>query len=439
MRKCIYYAGFIFLFIFISILNANSQGWVGNGGNNLSAVNSSLSSTPINIGIGTNAPGAQLHTTGTLRFANLLQNTLNSRVLVTDATGNVTWRDASTIGTTNAWLLTGNTGTTTANFLGTLDNQNLSFRTNNLQRMTILGNNGFVGIGVPNPQVNFHVSNSLGVMPYLFETAVIERGNDAKLGVYCSNANPVGGTQGAALALGFTNYTNAQGLFPGFEMQYLINNNTTSALRFNAIQRDNTGNVTQATTNALVINDNGDVGINLGPANFGFPTLPTADFHTLGTVRHQNLPLGTGNVVVIDANGNLFRSNQTARISSSDEIIKLQEEITALKKEIQAIKQSLIRNKDRETNIQNGSITLFQNAPNPFNAQTIIRYSIEGEYKNAKIIITSLTGNLLKEFQVGNEYQYVKINGNELSAGTYIYTLYVDNKMIDSKRMILTH
>lgn len=67
-------------------------------------------------------------------------------VLTNNGAGTLTW----TPGGSN-WSLTGNSGTAPAtNFLGTTDAQDLSFRTNNIEKMRILGN-GNVGIGVTAP------------------------------------------------------------------------------------------------------------------------------------------------------------------------------------------------------------------------------------------------------------------------------------------------
>ena len=50
-----------------------------------------------NMGIGTASPGAQLHTTGTVRFGGLTSDNTQTRVLVSDANGNLYYRDASTL------------------------------------------------------------------------------------------------------------------------------------------------------------------------------------------------------------------------------------------------------------------------------------------------------------------------------------------------------
>lgn len=81
-------------------------------------------------------PTANFHTKGTLRFEGVNTNNTFTRILAMDANGNVASRDASTLtGGGSGWLLTGNSGTTAANFLGTTDNQRINFRTNNITRM----------------------------------------------------------------------------------------------------------------------------------------------------------------------------------------------------------------------------------------------------------------------------------------------------------------
>lgn len=430
--------------IIVLLLNIqlNAQGWVGNGGNNLNAVNSSLANVPINIGIGTNAPTAQLHTTGSLRFANLgIANNINN-VLVTDAAGNVFLRDAATIGTTNAWLLNGNGGTTAANFLGTTDPQSLSFRTNNTQRMTINGNTGFVGIGVATPQVLLHVTSAAGVMPFAYENVVVERGGDMKLGIYSSVANAT--TGGASVWLGHSQATNAANRFPGYEMQYgaltNANNGTNYFLRFNYAERSTlNGLVTNSISNVMVLDEFGRVGFNLGPAQ-GPPVLPAVRFHTNGQVRHQGLLPGTGSNLVIDGNGDLW----IGRTLSSDQVSELEElkeEVKKLKEDIKALKE--IANLPSKTGIKTneglGSL-LYQNAPNPFDQQTTIRYSIrESSYKNGSIVITNLSGIVLKRFDLNQQQDgTVVVNAGEMSAGTYVYSLIVNGNEISSKKMILT-
>jgi hypothetical protein len=56
-----------------------------------------LGTTSGNTGIGTNLPTAQLHTTGSVRFAGLTSDNTQTRILVSDTSGNLFYRDASTL------------------------------------------------------------------------------------------------------------------------------------------------------------------------------------------------------------------------------------------------------------------------------------------------------------------------------------------------------
>jgi hypothetical protein len=57
----------------------------------------SIAAATAYVGIGTTAPAAQLHTTGTVRFAGLTPDSTKTRVLVSDGSGNLFYRDASTL------------------------------------------------------------------------------------------------------------------------------------------------------------------------------------------------------------------------------------------------------------------------------------------------------------------------------------------------------
>jgi trimeric autotransporter adhesin len=71
----------------------------------ISGVNSATANT--SVGIGTTSPAAQLHTTGTVKFAGLTMNTTATRVVVSDVDGNIAYKDAtsywniSALGTNN--------------------------------------------------------------------------------------------------------------------------------------------------------------------------------------------------------------------------------------------------------------------------------------------------------------------------------------------------
>jgi hypothetical protein len=103
-----------------------------------------------NVGIGISTPQSQLHTTGSVRFAGLTNDNAKDRVIVSDATGNLSYRDAATLGgsSTAGWNFGGN-AVPASSTLGTTSNYDLPIITNNTERMRV-GANGNVGIGTTN-------------------------------------------------------------------------------------------------------------------------------------------------------------------------------------------------------------------------------------------------------------------------------------------------
>ena len=82
---------------------------------------------------------------------------------------------------------------------------------------------------------------------------------------------------------------------------------------------------------------------------------------------------------------------------------------------------------------------LYQNAPNPWNSETVIRYSLPEEVKRADIYIYNMQGMQLKCIPAqGRGESQVTLTASNLGAGMYLYALVADGALIDSKQMILT-
>lgn len=82
---------------------------------------------------------------------------------------------------------------------------------------------------------------------------------------------------------------------------------------------------------------------------------------------------------------------------------------------------------------------LFQNTPNPFSEETVIRYEIKKKGAlSASIHVFDLNGKLRlsKPVPLKKRGEFT-IKGNSLESGMYLYTLIVDNVASDTKRMIL--
>ena len=101
-----------------------------------------------------------------------LSNRINTKLNITD-TANIrarliagsnitlsgTYPNITITGSAGGWGLTGNSGTTAANFIGTTDSRSLRVRTNNVERL-VIDSIGNVGLGITSSTSLFHLSKS---------------------------------------------------------------------------------------------------------------------------------------------------------------------------------------------------------------------------------------------------------------------------------------
>ncbi len=86
------------------------------------------------------------------------------------------------------------------------------------------------------------------------------------------------------------------------------------------------------------------------------------------------------------------------------------------------------------------SIILEQNVPNPFAEQTAISYSLNDGVQKAQILFYNADGKLINSSELKPTAGKGQLNvfAGDLSNGIYSYTLVVDGKIIETKRMIKT-
>ena len=81
---------------------------------------------------------------------------------------------------------------------------------------------------------------------------------------------------------------------------------------------------------------------------------------------------------------------------------------------------------------------LYQNTPNPAKEQTIIRYQLADNTKDAAICIFDMQGKMLKKLPVTSNNDSVTINSYELGQGMFLYSLVINGQETDTKKMIIT-
>lgn len=83
---------------------------------------------------------------------------------------------------------------------------------------------------------------------------------------------------------------------------------------------------------------------------------------------------------------------------------------------------------------------LEQNVPNPFSEATAINFYLPNEAGNVLLNIYDMQGLQIKSYDIIERgYSSIIINASELQPGMYLYTLIMDEKEVDTKRMILTN
>jgi hypothetical protein len=212
--------------------------------------------------------------------------------------------------------------------------------------------------------------------------------------------------------------------------------------------------------NCAVIGGLGNDAVNLGIAT----DVPTARLDVNGTARIRNLPSGNGLSVVADSLGNLMLAPDVSQ-ANAQQIESLKASLQDKEAELQALKHRL-QEKDRQTEalegrldklelmlaqvladaddapIQAATLTdakLFQNQPNPFNNQTSIRYFIPKSTQHAELQISDFNGRIIKLIPIETRGEgKTLLQTDDLSAGSFTYSLVLDGILLETKRMVLT-
>ena len=142
---------------------------------------------------------------------------------------------------------------------------------------------------------------------------------------------------------------------------------------------------------------------------------------------------------------------QQSQIQSKDSAINsLNDRLTALENCInglnlcgnnQAMQQNYLNNQNSSiTNIElkdAQSIVLEQNVPNPFAEQTSINYFLPDEVNKAQLLFYNAQGKLIQSLELTQKGKgSVNVFASDLSNGIYTYTLVVDGKVIETKKMV---
>ena len=124
-------------------------------------------------------------------------------------------------------------------------------------------------------------------------------------------------------------------------------------------------------------------------------------------------------------------------IQAKDQMINaLQQQLAALEQRISRIEGNVSAEK-ATLNVSGASLE--QNTPNPFNGSTLINYTLPENVTNAQLVITSINGQTVRTLNLsGKGKGQVQLHASELQAGSYMYSLYVNGNLVDTKALLLS-
>jgi hypothetical protein len=146
-------------------------------------------------------------------------------------------------------------------------------------------------------------------------------------------------------------------------------------------------------------------------------------------------------VVMTNNQGEKMINYQGLTIVLIEAIKAQQKQIEQQEQQIEELKELMTANIN-VTGINTLAVSkskLYQNNPNPFRSRTEIKYHIEESAQSASLQIYSVQGTQVKSVTIYDKGDSnIFIESSELSPGLYYYSLIVDGKEIDTKKMILT-
>ncbi len=128
---------------------------------------------------------------------------------------------------------------------------------------------------------------------------------------------------------------------------------------------------------------------------------------------------------------------QQQQINQKDEQLQsLQKQLDDLKNQVLVLSQSKsLALTNQSVNPARNNIYLDQNTPNPAKNNTIISYRLPAAVQHAAIAVYDVNGKQMKYVSLTNNNGNITVSTAGMSAGSYVYSLVVNNNIIESRSM----
>ncbi len=159
-------------------------------------------------------------------------------------------------------------------------------------------------------------------------------------------------------------------------------------------------------------------------------------------VPSARLAVAYSEIIPVLING--IKEQQVSIEAKQEAITELQLKYDQLDTQFEQLKDLIIRkglitaNELTNPLTASGKAMLGQSVPNPSGGSTELPYFLPDNVTQALIKITSINGTTLRTYPIsGRGASQLTINARDLPAGIYIYTLMVNGKSFQSKKMII--
>lgn len=163
-------------------------------------------------------------------------------------------------------------------------------------------------------------------------------------------------------------------------------------------------------------------------------SLKTADGEEKEIVKSKESYLQVDNGPIKWLLVNAIKEQQSIIDTQKEDINQLKDEIGELRSLIKDLASAQTSSKD--VHLQ-GEAFLGQNEPNPFNASTKIAYKLPDGISSGEIAFYGLDGSMLHTVQINEAQGNINLSQDDLPNGQYTYSLIVNGRIMDTKKMIL--
>jgi len=380
---------------------------------------------------------------------------------------------------------------------GTIGDRAVIFETNNTERGRLMNTSGFWGFGTASPNTKVHVNGTGTENPFRVQVngaskLYVDNGGGVSVGT--SSIPPANGlhvsgntglgTTAPAQKLHVIGNILASGNVTATNLVASGNLDVSGNIGFGSVETFSDGGANTIQSNSDIV-PNADVLHNLGTTARTWASVHAASYLTtltpqaLSTAENLRaglpeimklrpisytqgagkkfglvekevqsvLPEVTSDQDLLSNEGGSTSLARTGKISLEyDALIPLlikgmqeqQKVITALQERITQLEASSVvasGNDNVSANSLVSGATLEQNQPNPFNQSTLIRYRLP-QNVSGQINIYDNNGKLLKSYKA-NESGQTTISAGELKSGIYNYTLLVNGRQVDAKKLVI--